>query len=106
MGAESSSICPVCGLPKDLCICGTLKLEEVRIKVRKEFRRFNKPVTIIEGIDEKDHDLHVIAKKLKSWLACGGTVKDGKIILMGDHKDKIVECLEKLGFSKDRIDIL
>jgi len=102
----SSDICPICGLPKDLCICGTLKLEETRIKVRKEIRRFNKPVTIIEGINEKDHDLEKIAKKLKSWLACGGTVKDGKIILMGDHKDRIVEYLEKLGFSRERIEVI
>jgi len=99
-------ICPVCGLPKELCICGTLKLEEVRIKIRKEFRRYNKPVTIIEGIDEKDHDLHSIAKKLKGWLACGGTVKEGKIILMGDHRDKVVTYLEKLGFSRDKIEVI
>lgn len=99
-------ICSVCGLPKELCICGALKLEETRIKIRKEFRRYNKPVTIIEGIDEKDHDLYNIAKKLKGWLACGGTVKNGKIILMGDHKDEVITCLEKLGFTRNKIEVI
>ena len=99
-------ICPVCGLPKELCICGALKMEEVRIKVRTELRRYSKPVTVIEGINEKDHDLHKIAKKLKNKLACGGTVKDGRIILMGDHRDRIIEFLEELGFDKNKIEIL
>ena len=46
-----------------------------------------------------------ILKKLKRSLACGGTYKDGKIELQGDHSRKIKEVLQKLGFPKDQIEI-
>jgi len=98
--------CPVCGLPKDLCVCTTLDTELEKIKIRVERRRYNKPATIIEGIDGKHHNLNEIAKKLKKTLACGGSVKDGKIILLGDHRDTVPDILVKLGFSKDQIEVL
>jgi translation initiation factor 1 len=99
-------ICPICGLPEELCSCDSLEQEGSLIKVRVEHRRYNKPATVIEGINPKNNDLHKMAKKLKSWLACGGTVKDNKIILLGDHRGDIPRYLEKLGFSKESIQIL
>jgi len=98
--------CPICGLPTELCICESLEAEQAIIKIRVEHRRYNKPATVIEGLNPKRNDLNKIAKKLKSWLACGGTVKDGKIILLGDHRADITKYLEKLGFNKDSIQIL
>ncbi len=98
--------CPVCGLPKDLCVCTTLDTELEKIKIRVERRRYNKPATIIEGIDGKHHNLNEIAKKLKRTLACGGSVKDGKIILLGDHRATLPEILSKLGFTKEQIEVL
>ncbi len=99
-------ICPICGLPEELCTCKKTREEETIIKVRVEQRRYNKPATIIEGIDPKFHNLESITKKLKSWLACGGTVKNGRIILMGDHRSSITEYLKKLGFKEESIQIL
>lgn len=99
-------ICPVCGLPKDLCICGTLESEETSIKIRVEHRRYNKPATIIEGINPKNHDLHKLAKELKRKLACGGTVKDDKIILLGDHRATLPDILSKMGFDSNKIEVL
>ena len=99
-------VCPVCGLPEELCVCRTISSEQETIKVRLEVRRWNKPTTIIEGIDPKTHDLAEIAKKLKSWCACGGSAKNGVIILQGDHRENIQELLERLGFSKKNIEIL
>jgi len=99
-------ICPVCGLPKDLCICGTLESEETSIKIRVEHRRYNKPATIIEGIDPKTRDLNKLAKDLKRKLACGGTVKDNKIILLGDHRSTLPDILAKMGFDSGKIEVL
>ena len=99
-------ICPICGLPKDLCICGTLESEETSIKIRVEHRRYNKPATVIEGINPKIHDLHKLAKDLKKNLACGGTVKGDKIILLGDHRDTIPDILIKMGFDSNKIEVL
>lgn len=61
--------------------------------------------TIIEGINEKDVDLNSLAKELKTKLACGGTVKDNRIELQGDHREKILEILAKMGYEAENIDI-
>lgn len=65
-------------------------------------RKFGKLITIISGF-KKDIDIKDIAKKLKNELACGGTVKDEKIELQGDHKRRIREVLIKLGFKEEQI---
>ena len=94
-----SEICQKCGLPKELCICETIAKEEQRIKVDVVKRKFGKMTTVVSGINEKDINIKDLAKKLKSKLACGGTAKEGIIELQGDHKKKVKEELEKLGFS-------
>lgn len=99
-----SEVCPKCGLKKELCVCETIAKEEQRIKVRTVKRRFGKIMTLIEGIDTKDIDIKDVSKKLKSHLACGGTVKDGIIELQGEHKSKVAEELVKMGFAKETID--
>ncbi|MFQ5711148.1 MAG: translation initiation factor [Candidatus Geothermarchaeales archaeon] len=99
-------VCPVCGLPNELCVCGTISAEQQFIKVRLELRRYRKKSTIIEGIDPKSHNLNEIAKKLKAWCACGGSAKNGQIILQGDHRERMSGFLEKLGFPRRNIEIL
>lgn len=79
--------------------------EQQRIRVYIEKARYGKLKTIIEGIDEKEFNLDKIAKKLKGKLACGGTAKDGRIELQGDHRDKVKHLLVELGFSEDLIEI-
>ncbi len=98
-------ICPRCGLPKELCVCREIAREQQKITVYSINRKFGKTVTIIEGIDEKGKDLKELTKKLKSRMACGGTVKNGVIELQGDHKDKIKDVLIEMGFLPDSIDI-
>jgi len=98
-----SEICTQCGLPKELCVCETIAKESQKIIVKTENKKYNKVCTIIEGIDEKEIDLKDLAKKLKSSLACGGTAKEGKIELQGDHKQKAKEILIKSGFSPETV---
>jgi len=75
-----------------------------KIKVYVDRRRFGKFVTIVEGID-KDAEPKQVAKKLKSKLACGGTYKDGKIELQGNHKIRMKKILESIGFPSDQIEV-
>ena len=97
-------VCPVCGLPKELCICKTMAKEEAKIKVYTVRRSLGKYVTIIEGIEEKTNPKD-LAKKLKTKLACGGTFKNGRIELMGDHRRKLKDILINMGFPEEKIEV-
>ena len=92
-------------MPKELCVCEEIAREQQRITVYSEKRSFGKMTTIVEGIDEKRFDLKELAKKLKSKLACGGTTKEGRIELQGDHKARVKEILIEMGFPQDAIDM-
>ena len=100
-----SEICQICGLVKELCVCETIAKESQKILVYVERKKFNKNYTIVEGIDEKEIDLKDLAKKLKSELACGGTIKDGKIELQGEHKQKTKKILIEYGFAPSSVKI-
>lgn len=97
------SICEKCGLPKELCVCESIAKERQKIIVSLEKKKFNKNYTVISGIDSKEIDIENIAKKLKSKFACGGTNKEGKIELQGDHKNKVKDILIELGFAPETI---
>ena len=55
----------------------------------------------IDGIDENDIDINDLAKQLKNKCAAGGTAKDGRIELQGDHKKKVKIVLEDMGFRTE-----
>ena len=78
-----------------------LEKEEKRIKVRLEKRRWGREVTIIEGLENSE--LERTAKLLKNKLACGGTYKDGRIELQGDHRSRVEEILVSMGYPKENI---
>ena len=99
-----SEICPICGLVKELCVCETIAKESQKILVYVERKKFNKNYTIVEGIDEKEIDLKDLARKLKSKLACGGTIKDGKIELQGEHRQKAKKILVEYGFAPSSVE--
>jgi len=92
------------GLPKELGIGESITKESQRITVRTVKRRFGKLMTLIEGF-EKDVNIREISKRLKSVLACGGTIKDNVIELQGNHMDKVRKELIKYGFAGDSISI-
>ncbi|MBI4738228.1 stress response translation initiation inhibitor YciH [Candidatus Woesearchaeota archaeon] len=98
-----SEICSMCGLPKELCVCETIAKEDQFIEVAVEKRKFGKTYTIITGIDFKEVDGNNLLKKLKNKFACGGTIKEGKIELQGDHKNRARAVLVQLGFASETI---
>jgi translation initiation factor 1 len=96
--------CPKCGMLKDLCVCEVLDKEgttKIRVYVTK--KKFRKLVTMIKGIDKPQ--LNQTTKELKNKLACGGTNKDGVIILQGNHKKKVTAILKKLGYPEESIEL-
>ena len=100
-----SEVCPMCGLVKELCVCETIAKESQKILVYIERKKFNKNYTIVEGIDEKEIDLKDLARKLKSELACGGTIKAGKIELQGEHKKRVKKILIDYGFASGSVEM-
>lgn len=70
-----------------------------------ETRKYRRAVTIIDGIDDKDTDLGRLAQKLKSFCACGGTAKNGQIILQGDHRPKVYSYLLQKGYPQQNIEL-
>lgn len=95
-------ICSGCGLPKDICSCAALEKEtSQKIKVTITKAKFRKFVTTIDGIEKNAIDR--VGKELKQVLACGGTVKDGRVILQGDHRTKIKKLLVSFGYPEENI---
>lgn len=78
--------------------------EEAKIKIYVDRRRFGKSMTMVEGVG-KDADPKNLTKKLKTKLACGGTFKDGKIELQGEHRARVRKILIESGFSENQIEV-
>ena len=100
-----AEICTKCGLPKELCVCETIAKEQQKIKIYSIKKKFGKIHTVIEGIDEKEINLKETAKRLKEKFACGGTSKEGKIELQGNHKQNVKTFLIEMGFAPDSIEV-
>lgn len=89
----------ITGLPDELAIEDDLVRSEQRATIRTDERRYGKAVTIVSGLDPSAIDIDDLASDLKSHLATGGTVDDGRIELQGDHRDRLPELLEARGFN-------
>ncbi len=77
-------------------------LQEEPIVCKYEKRK-GKPITILENYNGTDADFKKLAKELKTKLSVGGTFKDGKIIIQGDYRDRIMALLQEKGFSTKRV---
>jgi translation initiation factor 1 len=92
-------LCQVCGLPKELCACENIAREQQLIVISSQKRRYGKLVTIVEGINENDINIDELARTLKTKCASGGTVKDGRIELQGEHRKKVEQVMKDMGFQ-------
>jgi translation initiation factor 1 len=89
---------------KDLCACEILDKQGVaKIKIYTTSKKFKKMVTVVEGIDKAQLDQ--TTKELKHKLACGGSAKEGVIILQGNHKTKVSDALKHLGYLEESIEV-
>lgn len=62
-------------------------------------QRAGKQVTLIEGFNGSSDELDELGKTLKGLCGAGGGVKDGDIIIQGDHRDKVFKFLLNKGYK-------
>ena len=81
----------------------TLQPQMQQLSVKLETKhRAGKIVTLVEGFVGKDLDRDTLGKNLKAFCGTGGSVKDGEIIVQGDHREKVLQWLKKNGYSTVR----
>jgi translation initiation factor 1 len=100
-------ICPQCRKPAAECACRKKRTGKApavppdgTIRIRRETKgRKGKTVTVAAGFDPEADPLDLVAKRLKRLCGSGGSVKNGDVIIQGDHRDKIRTHLEGLEHS-------
>ena len=104
---ESGKICPSCQKPVSNCSCKkkkprsqtNIKFDGI-IRIQRETKgRKGKTVTIISGFQIYADELKNLATQLKRKCGTGGSVKDGVIIIQGDHRDTLITELKNRGFK-------
>lgn len=76
----------------------------ITLKVGRETAgRRGKGVTTVFDMPFNDESVRELAALLKQRCGTGGTVKDGRIEIQGDQRERIVAELEKLGYKVKRV---
>lgn len=71
----------------------------IRVHLEKKGRG-GKSVSLIRGLEDlPNEELNQLGKHLKSQCGVGGSVKNGEIIIQGEHRDKIIKILKEKGFK-------
>ena len=102
--------CATCGKRLDRCTCGQPAHRSaaprsapgvprdglVRI-FRDRKHRGGKVVTVITGLPPAQ--LESMARELKRLCGTGGTVRDDRLEIQGDHRDRVLQALQARGFT-------
>ncbi len=81
----------------------TLLPKQQKLRIRLDTKhRAGKAVTLIQGFIGTETDKEELGKKLKNHCGCGGSVKDGDIIVQGDNRDKVLQWLLKNGYDSSK----
>ena len=74
-----------------------------RIRVGREVAgRGGKGITVVTGLALDAAQLEQLATRFKRLCGAGGAVKNGRIEIQGEHRDRLVAELCRLGFEAKR----
>jgi translation initiation factor 1 len=103
---ELGRVCPQCGRPVADCVCRKQAPQpsgDGIVRVRRENKgRKGKTVTTISGLALDEDELRAFASELKRQCGSGGSVKDGVIIIQGDHCDALIPLIQERGYTVKR----
>jgi len=81
----------------------TLPPVKQKLRIRLETKhRGGKAVTLITGFVGTEEDLQDLGKKLKNFCGTGGSAKDSEIIIQGDQREKVLQWLQKNGYTNTK----
>jgi translation initiation factor 1 len=104
---ELGRTCPDCRRPLGECRCAARQTPPkgdgvVRV-ARETAGRKGAGVTVITGLPLGGADLAALASELKKRCGSGGTARDGRIEIQGDHRDLLVTELGQRGYRVKRV---
>ncbi len=83
--------------------CPTLPRNQQRLRLAMERAgRGGKTVTLVRGFTGTEQDCAALCKMLKQKCGVGGSVKDGDIIIQGDHRTRLTEILRQEGYTQTK----
>ena len=81
----------------------TLAPKDQPMRIRYETKhRGGKAVTLVTQFVGNTSDLEGLGKQLKTHCGSGGSVKDGEILIQGDHREKLLQWFMKNGYIKTK----
>lgn len=69
---------------------------------RDKKQRGGKKVTLVQGHEGPDDVMQELLSKLKSLCSAGGALKEGELIIQGDHVQKVISYLIKDGYKQTK----
>lgn len=108
---ETGRICPECGKPVSACACRKQKAlkadkppttypNDGTIRIQRAVKGHKgKTVTAVFGVPLENENLRTFAKTLKRRCGAGGSVKDGVILIQGDHRQTLLDEIKKHGYA-------
>jgi translation initiation factor 1 len=102
---DGGRMCPACRQPVAGCSCkaNPVPVGDGVVRVSRQTKgRGGKSVTLVKGLALDPAALAALGKQLRTACGSGGTVKDGVLEIQGDHCDRIMEELVKLGHRPKR----
>jgi translation initiation factor 1 len=76
---------------------------QARVRVGREVAgRGGKGVSVISGLPLEEAQLAELATRLKKLCGAGGGVREGVIEIQGEHRDRLVAELCRLGYPARR----
>jgi translation initiation factor 1 len=99
---ERGLVCPKCRLPMTKCPCrreSPPPKGDGVVRVRRETKGHGgKTITAADGVPLAGDALRELCSDLKRLCGSGGAVKEGVILIQGDHREKILSELSRRGF--------